>query len=132
MSAPNKLNISYLLNDDAEDIRSHNDPLESEYPDDSSRRTRRPESAISAASMSSLSKHDFKYRGNPNPIFSSHERSAAISSPSTREYPDIGASSRDHFLNQKDVSETKSPKRRNLTRDYKCEMCSKSFFERGM
>lgn len=132
MSAPDKLNINYLLNDDMEESRSHQDPLEAEYPDEiSSRRRRRTECAISTASMSSISKQDFKYRGNPNQMFPSHDRSAILTSPSMKTYPDIETSSRDPFSKTNDLTETKSPKRRNLTRDYKCEMCNKSFFERG-
>lgn len=134
MSAPNKLNINYLLNDEMEDHRSFQDPLEAEYADDpSSRRSRRPESAMSGtASMSSLSKQEFRYRGNPNQHFPSHERSAILASPSRRAYPDIATSSRDLLTKPTELIDTKSTKRRNLTRDYKCELCNKSFFERGM
>lgn len=132
MSAPNKLNLNYLLNDDMEDLRKRDE----EVPRDEHglRRYRRQDFSVGSASMSSMSIGRLESQARRTHQPSGPGRSSLVRSPSMKNLFPISTgivSSKYDIPSSKDISEGGSSSKREKNRNFKCDLCGKSFFERG-
>lgn len=137
MATPNKLNLNYLLNEENDESKRNYDENHPHHPqhqvENGHKRPRKQDTSVGSASMPSISLGGFNGNQMRNQNHSNQERSLHLNQNSNHftVSANIVRGCIEKGKPQPASPSDTAPGRKGPNRNFKCDICGRSFFERG-